>query len=70
MNVIGKSKQNEGTLIFNWQTIWSLKGRFNSEMNRQYEINVEEFGEPNEFDHGFTEPYSGVLLTPRKRKRL
>ena len=39
------------------------------EMNRQYETDDEEFGEPNELDLGFTEPCS-VLLTPRKRKRL
>ena len=35
--------------------------------NRHYE--TDEVGEPNEFDIGFTEPFS-VLLTPRKRKTL
>ena len=39
------------------------------EMNRQYETDDEDLGEPNELDLGFREPHS-ILLTPRKRKRL
>ena len=37
--------------------------------NRRYGTDEEEFGEPNELDIGFNEPFS-FLLTPRKRKRL
>ena len=38
-------------------------------MNRQYETDDEEFGEPNELDLGFTEQCS-VLLTPRKKEKI
>ena len=41
----------------------------NRQLNRQYDTDEEEFGEPNELKLGLREPYS-VLLTPGKRKRL
>ena len=41
-----------------------------SQLNRQYDTDEEEFGELNELDPAFREPSCSVLLTPRKRKRL
>ena len=52
-------KKNTNVWVFEEQKV----------LETNYETDEEEFWEPSELDIGFTEPF-GVLLTPRKRKRL